>query len=149
MDIIDLAEGGEEGDGDRGGAGEAADRQGAFDNAADANLEPMVPGQDEGGAAQVVGPVVLLTGRSLRDVPLGPLGELEGHHFDDAVLLGGEGDVDAFVDGEAGDFAEVVVGMGANWADAVGAEGFCFWISAVNLSKLNFAIHFCWFEMPD
>ena len=51
VDVVDLAEGREEGDSNCGGAGKAADGQSAFDDAADADLEPVVPGKDEGGAA--------------------------------------------------------------------------------------------------
>ena len=74
-------------------------------------------------------------------MPLGSFRELEGHHFDDAVLLGGEGDVDAFVDGEAGDFAEVVVRMRSNWANSIWAEGDGLGVSAVYFNELIYTFH--------
>ena len=88
-------------------------------------------GQGQGGTAQVVGPVVLLAGRDRGDVPLGALGELEGDQLDHAVLLGGIGDVDAFVDGKAGDLPEVMVGVGPDRADPVRAERRAFGVAVV------------------
>jgi hypothetical protein len=42
-------------------------------------------------------------------MPLRALRELQGGYLHHAVLLGGIGNMDALVDGQAGDFAQVVV----------------------------------------
>ena len=73
-------------------------------------------------------------------MPLGTLGELQGSHLHDAVLLGGIGDMDAFVNGQTRYLAEVVVGMSADGANPVRAEGYSFGVTAVNLIKLLFAV---------
>ena len=77
-------------------------------------------------------------------MPLRPLLELEGGHLDHAVLLGGIGDMDAFVDGQACYLAQVVVGMCPDGADAVGAEGYPFGTPAVYLKETGFARHESW-----
>ena len=74
-------------------------------------------------------------------MPLGTLGELQRGHLHDAILLGGISDMDAFVNGETGYLAEVVVGVSADGANPVRAEGCSFWVTAVNLIKLLFAVH--------
>ena len=103
-DVVHATQRRQEGDDDGGRRREAADGQRAFDDAADAHLQPVLALQRERGAAEVIGPVPFLPGRDVLDVPLRPLGELEGGHLHHAVLLGAIHDVDALVDGEACDF---------------------------------------------
>ena len=129
-DVVHAAERRQEGDDDGGRRREAADGQRAFDDAADAHLQPVLALQRERGAAEVI-----------LDVPLRPLGELEGGHLHHAVLLGAIHDVDALVDGQAGDFPEVVVGMGPDGADAVGTEGDAVVVPAVDFVESVFAAH--------
>ena len=74
-------------------------------------------------------------------MPLGPLRELEGDHLDDSVLFGSIGYVYAFVYGKTCNLAEVVVGMGADGADSVWAEGKRFGLPSVNLAEFLFAEH--------
>ena len=110
-DVIDTAEGREEGDDDGGGRREAADGQRAFDDTADTDLQPMLALQRKRGAAEVIGPVPFLPGRDVLDVPLRPFRELDGGHLHHPVLLGGIHDMDALVDGTEGD-AVVVPAVG-------------------------------------
>ena len=101
----------------------------------------MVLAECPGGTAQVVGPVVALGLGNVADVPLGTLGELQRLHLDDAVLLGGIGDVDAFVDGQTSDFSKVMVGVGTDGAHAIGAEGKAFGVAVIGVEKDFFAEH--------
>ena len=101
----------------------------------------MLALQRERGAAEVIGPVPFLPGRDVLDVPLRPFRELDGGHLHHPVLLGRIHDVDALVDGQAGDFPEVVVGMGPDGADAVGTEGDAVVVPAVDFVESVFAAH--------
>ena len=74
-------------------------------------------------------------------MPLCSLGELQGGHLHYPILLGGIGDVNTFVDGQAGDLSEVMVGMGANGTDTVGTEGGAFGLALVYLKEFVYAIH--------
>ena len=74
-------------------------------------------------------------------MPLCSFGELQGGHLHYPILLGGIGDVNTFVDGQAGDLSEVMVGMGANGTDTVGTEGGAFGLATVNLGEAIYAIH--------
>ena len=74
-------------------------------------------------------------------MPLGTLGELQGGHLHYPILLGGVGDVNTFVDGQAGDLSEVLVGMGANGTDTVGTESGAFGVTLVYLKEFVYAIH--------
>ena len=74
-------------------------------------------------------------------MPLGPLGELQGSHLHHAIPLGSVGDVDTLIDGKAGDLAQVVVHVGADGADPVGAETEALGVAAVNLKEALFAFH--------
>ena len=106
---VHLAQGAEEGNDHRRAGGKPADGKRAFNDAADAQAKPMVLGQHQRGAAKIIGPVPLLLRRNRGDVPLGPLGELQGGHLHHAVPLGCIGNVDALVNGQAGNLAQIVV----------------------------------------
>ena len=97
--------------------------------------------QHLGGAAQVIGPIPHFPGRDALDMPLRALRELQGGYLYHAVLLGGIGEMDALIDGEAGDLAEVMVGMRPDGADPVGTESQAVVIPAVGLVKTVFAAH--------
>ena len=49
--------------------------------------------------------------------------------------------MNAFVNGEASDFAQVVVGVSPYRANTTWAEGEAFWVSTVDFVKTIFAIH--------
>ena len=63
----------------------------------------------KGRPAKVVRPVSDLFRRNAPDMPLRPLRELDRSKFDDAILLRCVGDMDALIDGKAGDFSEIMV----------------------------------------
>ena len=48
--------------------------------------------------------------------------------------------MNALVYGQSGYFSEVVVGMGSNGADAIGAEGSCFWFFLVYFAEAFLAV---------
>ena len=100
----------------------------------------MAHAQLEGGAAQVVGPVVLAHLGHAVDVPLGALVKLERAELDDAVVLGFVGEVDAAVDGQAGNFAQLVVAVGSYGAHAVRAEGHAFGVFPIEFKELLFTL---------
>ena len=141
LDTVQPAERPQEGDDDRRGGGQAADWQGAVDDAADAHLQAEFLLQRPGRPAQVIRPVARLGGRNGSDMPLRPLRELHGGHLHDAVQLRSIGDVDALVDGQPGDFAQVMVGMRPDGANPVGTEGNPFRVPSVYLVKSIFAAH--------
>ena len=122
-DSVHPAQGGEEYDGHSRRRGKAADGEASLDDTAHAGPQGIAVVQFEGGAAQVVGPVVAFHLGNVADVPLGAFVELQGGQFHDAVGFGTVSDVDAFVDGETGNLAQLVGAMGAYGADPVGAEG--------------------------
>ena len=68
-------------------------------------------------------------------MPLRPFGELQGQHLHHAVLLGSVGNVDALVNGQAGNLAQIVVRMSADGTNTIGAESHAFRIASVNLGK--------------
>ena len=140
-DAVDAAEGGEKGEDHGGGGGETPDGERALDDAADAGVQHVATAERPGGAAKVVRPVAGLLLRDGGDVPLRALGKLQRLHLYNAVALGAPGDVDALVDGKAGDLAEVVVGVGADRADAVGAEAYAVRIAAVGFEEFLFTEH--------
>ena len=74
-------------------------------------------------------------------MPLCSLGELQGGHLHYPILFGGIGNVNTFVDGQAGDLSEVMVGIGANGTDTVGTEGGAFGVALVYLKEFVYAIH--------
>ena len=74
-------------------------------------------------------------------MPLGTLRELQRGHLDHTVVLGGIGNVNAFVDGEASDLAQVVVRMGPYGADSIRAEGYALWGTPIDFLKFCFAKH--------
>ena len=74
-------------------------------------------------------------------MPLCSLGELQGGHLHYPILLGGIGNVNTFVDGQASDLSEVMVGMGTNGTDTVGTEGGAFGVALVYLKEFVYAIH--------
>jgi hypothetical protein len=49
--------------------------------------------------------------------------------------------VNALVDGKPGDFTQLVVAVGTDGADAVGAEGDGFWFAFVFLKEFFLAFH--------
>lgn len=100
----------------------------------------MAHAQLEGGAAQIVGPVVLTHLGHAVDVPLGALVKLERAELDDAVVFGFVSKVDAAVDGQAGYLAQLVVAVGAYGAHTVGAEGHAFGILMVEFKELLFTL---------
>lgn len=100
----------------------------------------MAHAQLEGGAAQVVGPVVLAHLGHAVNVPLGTLVKLERAELDDAVVLGLVGEMDAAVDGQAGYLAELVVAVGSYGAHAVRAEGHVFGVFPVEFKELLFTL---------
>ena len=100
----------------------------------------MAHAELEGGAAQVVGPVVLAHLGHAVDVPLGALVKLERTELDDAVVLGFVGKMDAAVDGQAGNLAQLVVAVGADGAHAVRTEGHAFGILMVEFKELLFTL---------
>lgn len=72
----------------------------------------------------MVGPVALLGFRDGGDMELSALaGEVDRVQLADTGVLGLVGEMDALVDGKAVDFAELVVDVGTQGADAVGAAG--------------------------
>ncbi len=71
----------------------------------------------------MVSPVAYFLFRDVEDVELGALWEVEASDLADAGFFFAVGDVDAFVDGKAVDAAVLVVDVGAEGGDAVGAEG--------------------------
>ena len=95
----------------------------ALDDTAQAGPQGIAVVQLKGGAAQVVGPVVAFHFGDVAHVPLGAFVELQGSQFHDTVGFGTVSDVDAFVDGETGNLAQLMVAVGAYRADPVGAEG--------------------------
>ena len=74
-------------------------------------------------------------------MPLSSLGELQGGHLHYPILLGGIGDVNTFVDGQTRDLTEIMVGMGPDGANTVGAEGETIRVSTVYLREFVFANH--------
>ena len=100
----------------------------------------MAHAELKGGAAQVVGPVVLTHLGHAVDVPLGTLVKLERAELDDAVVLGLVGEMDAAVDGQAGYLAQLVVAVGADGAYAVRTEGHAFGILMVEFKELLFTL---------
>ena len=56
-------------------------------------------------------------------------------------MLGAESDMDALVDGEARDLAQVMVAVRADGADAVGRKGDGFGVALVDLKEFFFAEH--------
>ena len=75
-------------------------------------------------------------------MPLGALGELQGGHLHYPILFGGKGNVYALVNGEAGNLSKIMVRMGPDGADPIGAEGDSFWIPTVYFFKSLFAMHY-------
>ena len=68
-------------------------------------------------------------------MPLGTLVKLERREFHHAVLLGAVGQVDALVDGQAGNLPQVVVRVGADGTDAIRAEVHGLGLAVVNLEE--------------
>ena len=56
------------------------------------------------------------------NMPLRTFGELEACHLYNSIMFRAVSDVDALVDGESSDLAQVVIRVGADWADTVGGE---------------------------
>ena len=114
------------GDQHGGAAGEAADRQGAGDGAFDPPLQRETLLQGVFRAARVVAPVALFHDGGLQDAEVDLAGETAGAEVDVAVVGGFVDQIHAFVDGEAGDQAVLVVYVGSDRAHAVGAENMTF-----------------------
>ena len=74
-------------------------------------------------------------------MPLGSFGKLKTAHLHDAVLLGLESNVDALINGQTSNLAEIVVTVRANGADAVGGEADSHRIFAIDGGKLFFTKH--------
>ena len=74
-------------------------------------------------------------------MPLSTFGELQGGHLHYPILLGGVGDMNTFVDGQTSDLTEIVVGVGPDGANTVGAEGETIRVSTVYLREFVFANH--------
>ena len=146
VDVIDMAKGGQESENDGCGGRKASNREGSFDDSAEADLEPMLPRKGKGRSAKVVRPVSDLFRRNAPDMPLRPLRELDGSEFDDAILLRCVGDMDALIDGKAGNFSEIMVGMGPYRADSIGTEGHSLIIPSVDFIKAIFAAHGIYFK---
>ncbi len=109
VDVIDMTKGRQESENDGCGGRETSYREGSFDDSAKADLEPMFPRKGKGRSAKVVRPVSDLFRRNAPDMPLRPLRELDRSKFHDAILLRCVGDMDALIDGEAGNFSEIMV----------------------------------------
>ena len=120
---------------------ESADGQAALDDTAQAAREGIALAELQGGAAQVVCPVILLVARHVADVELSPLVELEGTKLHNAIELWAVGDVDAFVDGKAGYLAQVGIAVCTDGTDTIGAESQRFRLTLVNLMEFLLAFH--------
>ena len=120
---------------------ESADGQAALDDTAQAVGERITLAKLQGGAAQIVSPVVLLVARYVADVELGPLVELERAKLYHTIMLGAVGNVDAFVDGQTGYLAQVGIAVCTDGTDTIGAESQRFRLTLVNLMELFLALH--------
>ena len=139
--VVDLAKRLEENQGDGCRRREASDGERAFDDTTQAARQGVTLAEFQGRSAQVVGPVTLLVSRHIADMELGPLVELEGTEFHHAVVLGAVGKVDAFVDGQARNLAQVRVAVCTDGADTIGAESHSLRLTLVNLLESFLAFH--------
>ena len=78
------------------------------------------------------------------NVELGPFGKIQRTDFYHAVLLWAVGDMDSPIQGQAIDFAELVVNVGAEGGYPVGAEGGVFRGFVVNLLVGLLELHGFW-----
>ena len=141
FEAVDARQCDQEGNRDSCGRGESADWELAFDNAAESDSEGSAATERDRRAAEVVRPVAFLFWGRRRDVPLRAFVKLQRFHFDDAVAFGTVSDADSFIDGEAGDFSEVVVDVGANGTDSIWTKRNSRRIAAINFLKAFFTEH--------
>jgi len=89
----------------------------------------------------VIHPVADLYTRNAVDVKLCPLGEVQGFQLHHTVVLGTVGDVDALVDGQTVDLPILVVNVGTERRDTVGAKENTVRSAFVNLKECFLATH--------
>ena len=139
--VVDVAKRLEEDESHGSRRREAADGEAAFDDAAQTARERIQLGELQRSAAQVVGPVVLLVAGHVADVELGAFVELQGAKLHHAVVLGTIGDVDAFVDGQTGNLAQIGIAVRPDGAYAVGAEGKSLRVALIDILESFLALH--------
>lgn len=121
-DVVRFREGHHIRDQHGGAAGQAADGQRAGDRAGNAALQGEALLEGVFRAARVIAPVALLHDGGLQDAEGDVAGEAEAPQADASVVGGFVFEVNAFVDGESGHQAVLVVNVCADGAHPVGAE---------------------------
>ena len=122
FDVVGLGESHDVGDEDSSRTAQAADGKGALDDALDASLELEALAEGVLGATGIVAPVLLAHEGTGTEVEFDLAFVVLGGEADLGVLTDVEPEVDAFVDGKAGDDAMLMVDVCAKGADTIGAE---------------------------
>ena len=121
-DVVRFREGHHVRDQHGGAAGQAADGQRAGDRAGNAALQGEALLEGVFRAARVIAPIALLHDGGLQDAEGDVAGETEAPQADASVVGGFVFEVNAFVDGESGHQAVLVIYVCADGAHPVGAE---------------------------